>query len=291
MGDRNEVKVRYMDKLRVVEEKERKGWEEAWKELEEMGFSKEPPARSAKEGDGGEKVRFLDGLPVVKRRREGRGRLGDGLVRFPLLGRVGAMMPGPRAEAEAEGFVKEAHSETEEEKYVEPLPFPFPILHVGTDIVRISRIEQIMKDKLGRRFLKKLLTKEEALAMWTDGATVTTMRQNEWTLFWWEMVKWKKAERIAGRFAVKEAVMKAHPHRRLTFHDILVFNDKSPVPLGSAGNGVVSDRMERLGSGPPRVYVKGDKEGQPYQEVRVSISHDGDYATAVCMGVEVPPGR
>jgi holo-[acyl-carrier protein] synthase len=91
------------------------------------------------------------------------------------------------------------------------------------------------------------------------------------------------------RFAVKEAVMKAHPNRRLTFHDIVVLNDKGPIPLNSASNGNVGAKMERLGSGPPKVYVKGE-EGKPYQEVRVSISHDGDYATAVCMGVEELPG-
>jgi holo-[acyl-carrier protein] synthase len=76
-----------------------------------------------------------------------------------------------------------------------------------------------------------------------------------------------------SRFAVKEAVIKAHPSRKLTFHDIVVLNDQE------------KDGEARLGSGPPRAYVQG-KEGKPDQEVRVSISHDGNYATAVCMGVE-----
>ncbi|VZH96295.1 unnamed protein product, partial [Fusarium fujikuroi] len=33
---------------------------------------------------------------------------------------------------------------------------------------------------------------------------------------------WKCAAFIAGRFAVKEAAIKAHPHRHLTFHDIMI---------------------------------------------------------------------
>lgn len=46
---------------------------------------------------------------------------------------------------------------------------------------------------------------------------------------------------------------------------------------------------EWAGSGPPFVVVKGEGGGLD-QEARVSISHDGDYATAVCLGFEPAMG-
>jgi hypothetical protein len=161
---------------------------ELWRALEELGFSKERAvkARPARGDNEGMKVQFRDGLPTVGRKEKG------GLLGAPLLGQVGAAIPGPKGEAEAE-------SGAEGERYAGPLPFPFPMLHVGTDIVRVSRIEQILKDKLGRRFLRRLLTEEEALAMWMNKGDVTTMRREEWTAFWEETLKWNKAERIAGR--------------------------------------------------------------------------------------------
>jgi len=74
-------------------------------------------------------------------------------------------------------------------------------------------------------------------------------------------------------FAAKEAAIKAHPHRRLTFHDVVVRQEKS-VREGQRGNG----------SGPPVAVVKG-LEGKTWDQLALlSISHDGDYATAVCMG-------
>ena len=69
--------------------------------------------------------------------------------------------------------------------------------------------------------------------------------------------------------------MKAHPHRRLTFHDIMI------------------ERREvegaRLGSGPPIARIRAEEEGGEDTSALVSISHDGDYATAVCIGHD--PGQ
>jgi holo-[acyl-carrier protein] synthase len=63
------------------------------------------------------------------------------------------------------------------------------------------------------------------------------------------------------RFAAKEAVIKASEDR-LTFHDILILKKKSGAPFAiiKAGNGRSQDR-----------------------EALLSISHDGEYATAVCI--------
>ncbi|KAA8570833.1 hypothetical protein EYC84_000225 [Monilinia fructicola] len=79
---------------------------------------------------------------------------------------------------------------------------------------------------------------------------------------------------IAGRFAAKEAAKKAFSKRRLGFHDITIDNPS----------------LDNLRSRAPITLIKSTK-GQEDQIVPMSISHDGDYATAVCMSCEdyTPP--
>lgn len=60
--------------------------------------------------------------------------------------------------------------------------------------------------------------------------------------------------------------MKAHPDRNLTWHQIVI---KSQV----------NSPMDK--SGPPKAIIKGETEDV---EALISISHDGAYATAVCLG-------
>ena len=76
-----------------------------------------------------------------------------------------------------------------------------------------------------------------------------------------------------NRFAAKEAAMKAHSHRRLTFHDIIIERRGRDE--------------EHLGSGPPIARIVG-QSGQDEEDTSamISISHDGDYATAVCMSYD-----
>ena len=71
---------------------------------------------------------------------------------------------------------------------------------------------------------------------------------------------------MGHRFAAKEAAIKAHSDRRLAFHDVII--EKREV-VG-----------QRLGSGPPIARIRGEEEDET---ALVSISHDGDYATAVCV--------
>ncbi|KAK1997505.1 hypothetical protein LX36DRAFT_578301, partial [Colletotrichum falcatum] len=78
-----------------------------------------------------------------------------------------------------------------------------------------------------------------------------------------------------ARFAAKEAAFKAHPFRRLSFHDITI-----------ARRALVEGKADPNGSGPPVAVIRGEREGEPGQMAMVSISHDGDYATAVCLGFE-----
>lgn len=74
---------------------------------------------------------------------------------------------------------------------------------------------------------------------------------------------------MLGRFAAKEAAIKAHRHRRLTFHDI---------ELQHAG----------AGSAPPSARIKGESDAEEDASALISISHDGDYATAVCVVIDDP---
>ncbi|OAQ98205.1 hypothetical protein LLEC1_00931, partial [Akanthomyces lecanii] len=85
---------------------------------------------------------------------------------------------------------------------------------------------------------------------------------------------WKAAAFLAGRFAAKEAAIKAHTHRQLTFHDVVIERR------------AVAARAETLGSGPPVARIRApaaDDGADEDESAMVSISHDGDYATAVCL--------
>ncbi len=85
--------------------------------------------------------------------------------------------------------------------------------------------------------------------------------------------------------------MKAHPHRRLTFHDIVIQSPdrrlKRKDGIENQGNGNLEpSSAPYLGSGPPTAIVKGDGKMIADQMARISISHDGEYAVAVCMGFD-----
>ena len=90
-------------------------------------------------------------------------------------------------------------------------------------------------------------------------------------------------------FAAKEAVIKAHPALKPSFHRIVIARQDAPgVAVPSDGR----DEREppRAGSGPPVAVVRGpDDAPGSGQQALVSISHDGAYATAVCVGFEAGP--
>lgn len=70
------------------------------------------------------------------------------------------------------------------------------------------------------------------------------------------------------RFAAKEAVIKAHPQKDLTWHAITIASQ-------------ASTHTDRKGA--PAAIIRGANEDY---EALISISHDGDYATAVCLGAQ-----
>ncbi|CAK7270038.1 hypothetical protein SEPCBS57363_003899 [Sporothrix epigloea] len=106
---------------------------------------------------------------------------------------------------------------------------------------------------------------------------------------------WRAAQFLAGRFAAKEAAIKAHPHLRgLTLQDVWIAR-RGEIEVGESqgeAHATAQDYLVRKGSGPPLAFVRvsntttGDTSVIIEQEARVSISHDGEYASAVCLGVE-----
>jgi holo-[acyl-carrier protein] synthase len=118
------------------------------------------------------------------------------------------------------------------------------IAGIGVDIVDIARIQSLL-DRYGERFLRRVYTDaEKAYAM---GGT-------------------NRAERLAGRFAVKEAMMKA---------------------LGTGkSQGILWRDVEtlRARSGKPEVHLHGQAvrwaKFRGGGLVHVSITHDGGKAVA-----------
>jgi holo-[acyl-carrier protein] synthase len=118
------------------------------------------------------------------------------------------------------------------------------IAGVGVDIVDIARI-QAMLDRYGERFLRRVYTEAEASYALSGANT---------------------AERLAGRFAVKEAVMKA---------------------LGTGkSQGILWRDVETIRGrfGKPQVRLHGHAvkwaKWRSGDQVHVSITHDGGKAVA-----------
>lgn len=91
------------------------------------------------------------------------------------------------------------------------------------------------------------------------------------------------SSRPLPRWAAKEAAIKAHPHLRLGFHDIVILTP-SEAEEGCAGD---QTTPERHANAPMALIRAGD--GRRDQMALVSISHDGGYATAVCIGFDPGP--
>ena len=81
-------------------------------------------------------------------------------------------------------------------------------------------------------------------------------------------------------WAAKEATIKAHPHRVLSRHDITII--RAPLRDGLSQAPVVFVRSAQAGV---EAVGHGNGKVEVGTEVKVSISHDGEYATAVCLAV------
>jgi holo-[acyl-carrier protein] synthase len=118
------------------------------------------------------------------------------------------------------------------------------IIGIGVDIVEVERVERLL-DRHGERFLRRVFTEAEG----TYAARSV-----------------RAAERLAGRFAVKEAVLKAlgtGKSQGIFWRDV----ETVPGPLGKPVvklHGAARTYMEKL---------RGDT-------VHVTIAHDGGRAVA-----------
>ena len=172
--------------------------------------------------------------------------------------------------------------------------FPHPIF-VGTDVCRIARVRRIL-EAAGRRepFVRRVLRRPEERGridaiLGRLGRVEEREKAKAAAAASWLSRLMRRAEppppaggspervrllqqaavHMAGRFAAKEAIIKAHPHitPKLSFDQICIH----------AGP-----------DGAPAAVVTAD--GREPQQARLSISHDGDYATAVCLGFQHVPG-
>lgn len=109
------------------------------------------------------------------------------------------------------------------------------IIGVGMDMVEISRLRKILESSVGDRFLERILTpRERELAQQRRG---------------------RLAEFAAGRFAAKEAVVKAVGcgiGKQIGFQDVEVL----PDALGKPECAVAAAALERACiSGSPRIHI------------------------------------
>lgn len=123
------------------------------------------------------------------------------------------------------------------------------IVGLGTDIIEIHRIAD-MVERHGENFLNRIYTSDE----------VTYCQKRK-----------ESNQHLAGRWAVKEAVMKALGTgfvKGIHFRDIEVTSERSGKPILLLHGGA-RDRAEQLG----------------IDQVLISISHCREYATATAIGV------
>ena len=120
-------------------------------------------------------------------------------------------------------------------------------MKLGLDIVSINRIRELLDDY--ERAADRLFAPEELLA----AAEFSSARRYEF---------------LAGRFAVKEALIKVlGAPRDLDLRDIICLRDSS---------------------GAPRLLLRGEAERtaneQGFNNIEVSVSHEGNVAMAVVLG-------
>ncbi|RMY57209.1 hypothetical protein D0863_12714 [Hortaea werneckii] len=221
-----------------------------------------------------------------------------------------------------------------------PRPFPFA-LGIGTDICHRKRIEQLLlkpppqaRKKNLTRFLVRFLTSREISIFWRKF-------EDESGLFVSQLENVTRY--LAGRWAAKEATIKACQWRQLSFKHIQIlrqqkglgvdqtgatyalildrpasafhaaFDSKTRDHSSEIGDDVAKrNRISRFSSSesiatdnttseqrrqphPPSTIDEHDlisteaQDDDPSgQTAKISISHDGEYATAVCLAAEEP---
>ncbi|SDE63081.1 holo-[acyl-carrier protein] synthase [Paenibacillus sp. UNCCL117] len=140
------------------------------------------------------------------------------------------------------------------------------IVGVGTDLLEIARIMSILEQGTGRRFLERVLTPAERC--------LADRRQK------------RLAEFVAGRFAAKEAVVKALGcglGKLVSLQDIEVLPDS----LGKPVCRISEAAWQRLGMRPAEL---GKGQGGIILHLSISHSETMAMAYAVAEQVDSPPG-
>jgi holo-[acyl-carrier protein] synthase len=134
-------------------------------------------------------------------------------------------------------------------------------IYLGTDIVYIPRIQGAL-EKYGDRFIQRVYTEGEQKDCQGENvskSTICTAKMNR--VF---------SNRFAGRWAAKEAVVKA---------------------LGTGWRGICYTEIEirRLANGAPQVYLHGAAAAivAPWGQCQwqLSLSHDRDYSVATAIAL------
>ncbi|MCR8845226.1 holo-ACP synthase [Paenibacillus sp. SC116] len=124
------------------------------------------------------------------------------------------------------------------------------ILGLGHDILEIDRIGRLLDGKSRERFLQRILTPRE----------LTLLQQYESRSLEW----------VAGRFAAKEAVVKAFG---CGIGPILGFQDIEVIPAESG-----KPYVELSRSGWERLGLEAE-----HTRIHISISHQPNIASVVCI--------
>ncbi|KFY68962.1 hypothetical protein V496_00661 [Pseudogymnoascus sp. VKM F-4515 (FW-2607)] len=177
-----------------------------------------------------------------------------------------------------------------------PLPYT-----VGTDICHIPRVLLVLERQLADpEYIEGSMPR-----FWTRVLHPIEARYNGWKS---TGLVAHHAKFIAGRWAAKEAVIKAFSAAypaldKIFMHDIVVLNAnvqsaiaearKAAARIADKEGGVVLPQGEGFApevpkGGAPRAFVRVPRKGLGWVEVSVSISHDGEYATAAAL-VPVDP--
>ncbi|KAI6854364.1 hypothetical protein KC338_g7700 [Hortaea werneckii] len=221
-----------------------------------------------------------------------------------------------------------------------PRPFPFA-LGIGTDICHRKRIEQLLlkpppqaRKKNLTRFLVRFLTSREISIFWRKFEVDADLFRNQLE----DVTRY-----LAGRWAAKEATIKACQWRQLSFKHIQILRQKNGLGVDQTGatyalildrpasafhaafdsksrdqssdfednvakqnhisgvsfsesmaaDGTASEQRRELHppstvDGHDFISAEAQTDDLSGQIAKISISHDGEYATAVCLAAEEP---
>ncbi|KAJ3579095.1 hypothetical protein NPX13_g1480 [Xylaria arbuscula] len=210
-------------------------------------------------------------------------------------------------------------------------PYNLPF-RVGNDICRIDRIRRLLEKRGGDIFIRRILTPGEIRNKTTNRILAPILQNGNKDIGVIDRLDevnplklTRAVEFMAGRFAAKEAVMKAHPGLFLTFQRIIILRDigylheaqrtreigEQPAtekaeelaaelnPGDATATATTTTTITRAESSPNAEQWTGPKtQGAPLMAkvfgpsrqdplyATVSVSHDTDYATAVCVAVD-----